>query len=138
MKKKTEIRQFFDDEENRLIVHNGDKTVKLFLKLKAEGFRRRIGTITKSTKTLRLTRDRSKHLHFKSNSYGFNHHVLKEGKLFDKISLSDQHEAWKIPKDYILEHGKFLFFKNQGFELQTFLSLEELNQFKINTKKTRF
>lgn len=138
MKQKAQIRQFFDDDENRLIIHNNDKTVKLFLKLKSEGFRRHIGTITKSTKTLRITRDRSRHLHYMSNSYGFNHHVLSEGTLFNKISLSDQHENWKIPKEYILENGKFLFFKGQGFERQIFLSLEEITQFKINRKKTRF
>jgi len=135
---KVEIRQFFDDDENCLIIYNRDKTVKIFLKLKQENYRRHIGTITKSTRTFVICRNRLKHLHRKSNSYGFNYHIIKHAKLFDTISLSDEYSNWKIPKQFIIDSGKNLYFAKRGFELQRFCSLEDIEPFKINTEKTRF
>ncbi|MBK7362665.1 MAG: hypothetical protein IPJ01_10255 [Micavibrio sp.] len=42
-----------------------------------------------------------------------------------------------IPVKFILENGKFLFFKEQGFEKQIFVSLEQLAEFKITPEQNR-
>ena len=67
----------------------------------------------------------------KNNSYGFNEHLIKTGKTFDKIKLIDDGGTYVFPKSEILEKGKYLFFKEQGFEKQLFLPLEEINKFKV-------
>lgn len=140
MKKQPEIRHFFLDEQghNRIIMHHSEKTVVLYIKLQSEGGRsRKVGVITKSTKTLKITRKRDKHLFRKLNAYGFNEYVLANGKSFDKIWLKDDFNEWKIPVDFILKEGEYLNFKAQGFELQKFISLEKIEQFKVKKKENR-
>ena len=140
MKKQAEIRHFFLDEQghNRIIMHHSEKTVVLYLKLQSEGRRsRKVGVITKSTKTLKITRKRDKHLFRKLNAYGFNEYVLANGKSFDKIWLKDDYSEWKIPTSFILENGEYLNFKQQGLELQKFISLEKIEQFKVKKKENR-
>ena len=103
------IREFFIEPDglNKVIMYQYEKTTELFIKLKAEdGRKRRIGVITKSTKTLRIKRDREKHLFRKLTAYGFNDYVLRTGQSFDKISLKDDIAEWKIPVSFILENGK--------------------------------
>ena len=139
-KKQVVIRNFFIDDEgkNSVVMHQSGKTVVLYLKLESEGKRKRkIGTITKSTKTMKITRNRGKHLFNKMNAYGFNEYILSNAKTFDKIWLKDEFQEWKIPVSFILEHGKYMNFKTQGFELQKFVSLTQIHQFLVD-KKTRF
>ncbi len=79
------------------------------------------------------------HLFIKGNAYGFNDYVLREQNSFDWIRLSDETCHWKIPVKYILDNGKYLIFSQQGFELQRFVSLEELEQFRVlETENRRF
>lgn len=133
-------RQFFLDEEGRNKVHTKStpKTMVLSLQLEAEGSRKRkIGVITKSTKTLVITRRRADHLFIKGNAYGFNEHILQNAKLFNVIRLSDEFHNWKIPVEFILKEGKHLNFKQQGFELQLFVSLEQIAQFRVYKKEGR-
>ena len=51
-------------------------------------------------------------------------------KQFNTIRLQDEFNRWTIPLQYILENGEFLFFKEQGFEKQIFISLNKIEQFK--------
>jgi hypothetical protein len=51
--------------------------------------------------------------------------------------LNDETTHWKIPVKYVLEHGKYLEFSKVGFELQRFVSLEELKQFEVNQNENR-
>ena len=139
-KEQTVVRTFFiqDSTTDKLYTRSTDKKVILSLQLAAEGGKKRkIGTITKSTKTLVIRRRRADHLFRNGNAYGFNQYILKEAKLFDTINLGDEFDNWKIPVKYILEHGQHLNFKQQGFELQLFVSLENLEQFKILKKENR-
>lgn len=137
-----EIREFLIDDSglNRVILKVTDKTMVVWLKLKTEGARKRkIGTITRSTRTMVIKRDRSKHLLIKANAYGFNQYILESAKSFNTIRLSDQYHDWKIPVKDILEKGKFLFFKQQGFEVQRFMSLDELKPYLVAPEtNTRF
>jgi hypothetical protein len=131
------IRSFYIDEQNTLLIKSNDKLiiVKLLLKNMKP---RMIGTVTKSTRTIEMKRKRAKHLHYMSNSYGFNDYILREQTTFDWVRLSDDlGNNWKIPVSYILEKGKYLNFKGQGFELQRFVSLENLEQFRVKAEENR-
>jgi len=125
------IKIIFDASENKIIVTETEKLISIDLKLKNEKRRRHVGFVTKSTRTLNVLRRRGDHLHKLSSSYGFNHKILEISKRFDTVCLQDEYCRWKIPKAYLLEHTNFLFFKKQGFELQTFISLEQLKQFEV-------
>lgn len=130
------IRSFYIDEQNTLLIKSNDKLiiVKLLLKNMKP---RMIGTVTKSTRTIEMKRKRGKHLHYMSNSYGFNDYILREQTTFDWVRLSDDlGNHWKIPVSYILK-GKSLNFKVQGFELQKFVSLENLEQFRVKAEENR-
>lgn len=124
-----------DDRGNLLIIKNNGKRILLSLKLVSEGGRfRKIGVVNLGQATLEIKRQRKKHLFRKGNAYGFNHKLLEDSKLFDKIRLQDEHDEWVIPKSHILEHGSFLHFLNEGFEKQIFTSLESIEQFKRHVR----
>lgn len=134
------IRSFFiaDSTTDKMWLKSTDKKVILSLQLSAEGGRKRkIGTITKSTKTMEIKRRREDHLFRNGNAYGFNQWVMQEAKLFNKIRLSDEHDNWVVPVKFILDEGKHLNFKQQGFELQLFVSLEQLEYYKVTAKQNR-
>jgi hypothetical protein len=131
------IRSFYIDEQNTLLIKSNDRLiiVKLLLKNMKP---RMIGTVTKSTRTIEMKRKRGKHLHYMTNSYGFNDYILREQTTFDWVRLSDDlGNHWKIPVSYILEKGTYLKFKQQGFELQRFVSLENLEQFRVKAEENR-
>lgn len=133
------IRSFFIDDSglNKLMVKQNDKLIILTLKL-GNLKPRRIGTVTKSTRTIEMRRKRGIHLFRNGNAYGFGYYVLKNQTSIDYIRLSDDTGChWKIPVPYLLAKGKFLHFKNQGFELQKFLSLEDLKQFEVQPEENR-
>ncbi len=132
-------RQFFMDEEGKNRVHtkSTEKTVAVSIKLASETKARKIGVITKSTRTMVIERERYKHLFIKGNAYGFNEYILKHAKLFNVIRLSDEFHDWKIPVEFILKEGKYLNFKQQGFELQLFVSLEQLGPYRVYKKEGR-
>lgn len=141
-KEKPKIRQFLLDDTgtNKLIIHNYKKTTIIFLKLKAEGGKtRKIGVTTNSTKTCLIKRKRSLHLFNKGNAYGFNDYVIRNAKNFNKIWLKDDISEWKIPLEFILDNanGQYFHFLGQGFELQKFFSLEEIEQFRVKKKERR-
>ena len=127
-----EIKTIFIDDagKNKIQTTTTDKTITIHLQLVGESRKRKVGTITKSTKTLAITRKRFKHLFIKGNAYGFNEYILANAKLFDKIKLKDELCEWKIPVKFILENGSYLMFKQQGFERQLFVSLTQIDEFK--------
>lgn len=129
------IKSLTDEVGNQLICKNNGKRIIMSLKLVKEDRYRRIGIINLATKTMEVRRKRGLHLFRKGNSYGFNHQLLADAKLFDKIRLFDEEGEWVIPKEYILTNGSFLNFINKGgFERQTFVTLEEIEQFKRQPK----
>jgi hypothetical protein len=148
------LRTFYINSEHRnsiLMVQNDKRTI-LYLKLAAERNRkRRIGVITKSTKTLKVTRIHAKHYFRKLSGYGFNDYVLRTAISFDKIWLKDDYSEWKIPVDYILAKGTIcdskgqeidkeqhiLHFKEKGFERQIFVPLVDIEQFRVLKKENR-
>lgn len=133
------IRNFYiDDSENYLQIKSNDKLIFLRLYLKGESKGRDIGTVTKSTRTIAMRRTRSKHLFKKLNAYGFNDYVLRNQSSVDWVRLSDDlGNHWKIPVNFILDSGTYLNFKGQGFELQRFVSLDDLEQFRVRDEENR-
>lgn len=128
------IRTVGDDFGNLLKCSNNGKRIIISLKLTSEQKHRRLGVINLAQKSIQIRRDRDKHLMYKFDGYGFNHKLLADSKLFDTIRLSDNLAEWVIPKQFILDNGKFLNFKGQGFELQTFVTLSQIEQFKKEPK----
>lgn len=113
---------------DEIIIRN---TKTIHLKLAGEkGRERLIGTIDIEHDWLMVERKRDKHLHRKSLSYGFNEYLIKNAKAFKNIMLHDESGYYLIPLDVIKENGKYLFFKQQGFEVQLFLELEIIKKYK--------
>jgi hypothetical protein len=130
MKKQEVTKQISDSAGNKIIASNNGDRIKVLLKLNTELRSRLLGYVNIKSKSIKIIRKKEVHLLYKNNSYGFNHTLLADAKTFDKILLKDELNAWKIPTQFILDNGKFLFFKEQGFERQIFISLEQINQFK--------
>lgn len=134
-KSKDVTKSVSDDVGNLLLCKNNGTRIILSLKLIRESRYRRIGVINLAQKTITVKRKRSIHLFLKNNSYGFNHKLLSETKLFTKVRLHDEFGEWLIPNEFILENGKYLNFKESGgFELQRFVTLESIEQFKREPK----
>jgi hypothetical protein len=73
-------------------------------------------------------------LHRKSNSYGFNYHLLKLSKSFDYVAINEDDERlFVVPKHAILDYGKVMFFKNSedgnSFEVQIFLNRDIIKNY---------
>ena len=137
--KKTDLvtRTFYIDMDNYLMLSSNDKLINVKLKLKGDKVRQ-IGTVTKSTRTIEIRRVRDRHLFRKLNAYGFNDYVLRHQTSFEWIRLSDDvGDHWKIPVSYVLEKGEYLNFKKEGFELQRFVSLNDLEQFRVKKEENR-
>lgn len=133
-KKPEKISTIVDEKDNMIRCHNNGKRIMLFLRLKSENRNRKIGIIRISTKVMDVVRKRDRHLHYKTNSYGFNQTILEQAKRFTHIRLRDEHCVWKIPVAYILENGIWLHHLQSGFERQRFVSLDDLKQFEVEPK----
>lgn len=122
-----------DSEGNVLVTQNFTDVgvIKVSLKLAREKRERLLGTINILAKELTVTRIRGKHLHVKSNSYGFNHYVLSKTRKFTHVRLIDDKGVYRIPVEEILAEGKFLFFKQAGIEKQIFYPLQLMEKYKV-------
>ena len=119
-----------DEEGNEIITKPNDTGLAIYLKLKSEDRERLVGVVNKTNRTMEVLRDREKHLFRKGNAYGFNNRILEIATTFDTVILMDKISRWEIPVAFILKEGKFLMFKQQGFETQKFVSLEQIEPFK--------
>lgn len=118
-----------DDEGNELVVEKG----KVKLRLASENFARNLGTIVGST--LHVERDSFRHLHHKSNSYGFNYNLLKLPLFRNVVVKVNGSDFYKVPKETIIEKGKIMFFKKTkagSFEVQIFFNRNDLERFKCD------
>jgi hypothetical protein len=133
------IRQFFIDDAggDKLLIKSNDKTIVVYLILQAESRQRKIGVVTKSTKTIYIRRVRVEHLFRQINGYGFCDYILRNQTSFDTVDLFDGIEHWKIPLKFIIDSGKILNFAQQGFERQIFVTLEQIEKFKILQNQNR-
>jgi len=122
---------FNDNGDSFKISHKGN-LLKISLKLHSEPGFRNIGEVKLDDKTLLLKRKRAKHLFRKNNSYGFNEYLIRNGQTFDKIMLADDDAVYLFPKNLVTEKGSYLYFKQEGFEKQIFLPLDEMKEYQIH------
>ncbi len=106
------------------------------LQLVNEPHPRKIGKLIESTSILQVNRDYNNHLFRQTNSYGFNETIIRTATKFDKVELiekrGDDTNKYLIPLQVIKEKGTYLNFKQQGFEIQIFLKLDIIQQYKTN------
>ena len=121
----------FNDNGDFFKVSQKNGLLKINLKLQSEKTQRLIGTVKMEDKTLILKRKKAKHLFRKNNSYGFNEYLIQNGQTFDKIMLADDDAVYLFPKSLVVEKGNYLYFKQEGFEKQIFLPLDELKEYQI-------
>ena len=86
---------------------------------------RNIGWFSDSGDTFHCQRNPAKHLHYKSESYGFNYELLRDGMFVWVFVHLPFNELLVTSRSHILQRGSFLHFKNEGFERQIFLPLTE-------------
>jgi len=105
----------------------------IYIKLVSENVSRRIGDLDYDRERLNIIRKQSVHLFRAGNAYGFNDTIIKTATKFKEIFLmiTDTDESFIIPLSVFKTDGKYLNFKQQGFELQIFLSVNIINQFKV-------
>ena len=118
-----------DEQGNHFVTRESGNVLTICLKLNNETREREIGKVYLKERILEIKRNREKHLFRKNKSYGFNEHVIKTGKTFDKIQLSDEQNTYLFQKELILTKGSYLHFKDLGFERQLFLPLSEMENF---------
>lgn len=129
-----------DEKENVLIIEeNRSKNLNLYIKLENERHRRHIGLINIKSRIMHVERNSTQHILKKANAYGFNHYILSKGQKFDKVALHeiDTGKIYLIDKNYLLKEGQFLFFKQQGFEKQLFLTKEWLDYYEVSCEKEK-
>lgn len=110
-----------DKLSNALLIHFDGRVE---LEIATEKSTRNVGII--KDKTLFVERSSDKHVHRKSNSYGFNYYLLKNVKYFDWVAINeDGVNFYVIPKQTIIDLGNVMYFKNSqdgnSFEVQIFL-----------------
>ncbi len=133
-KEKCVKRTIKDDNGNSIIIENKTGTINIYISLKGENKRRKVGSVNEKSRTIKIKRNRGRHLFRKNNSYGFNYYILSTATKFDFVHLKDDFLECKIPVSTILKIGSFLHFKNSGFEKQIFLSLSEIESWDVKNK----
>ncbi len=126
-----------DGQGNSLLIESkrvqGTQHIDLYIKLASEKYRRHVGRVVENVRRFHVERSENIHLLKKANAYGFNYHVLKVATKFDTVVIHEKESKaiYLIPREDLMEKGKFMFFKQQGFELQTFIDRETLNVYKV-------
>lgn len=118
-------------EGHRFEADEKDGYLYITLHLKGKKAARNIGRVRLADRVLEVSRKRSKHLMLKANAYGFNEYVLREAKKFDRIELTDEYGTYLFSRQLVIDMGRYLHFKEEGFEKQLFLSLNIITNHKI-------
>ena len=118
-------------EGHRFEADEKDGYLYITLHLKGKKAGRSIGRVRLADRVLEVSRKRSKHLMLKANAYGFNEYVLREAKKFDRIELTDEYGTYLFSRQLVIDMGRYLHFKEEGFEKQLFLSLNIITNHKV-------
>lgn len=89
---------------------------------------RKIGWFSNDGNTFHTERNPTKHLHRNSHSYGFNFELLRDSNFTNVVVHLPFGEILETTREYILENGLFLYFKEQGFEKQRFLVVDDFGK----------
>jgi hypothetical protein len=139
---KSEIYKFPDTFGNELILrmlfneYLKPTSATVYLRLQNMGnYPRQIGYIDIPKRTFHCYRDSTKHLHIKSNSYGFNYFLTEERFGIDKINVKIDRSAYTIGIDVLREQSVVFNFKAQGFEVQRFLPVDVILKHGVGRKR---
>lgn len=121
-----------DNFGNVIIVENNKRRISIYLRLASERHRRLIGHIDPKTLTLHVERELDKHLLKKANAFGINNTLLQKSTTFNYVCLheTDTNRVYVFEKQWAIDNGTYLFFKQEGFEKQIFLNRDLLQQFR--------
>jgi hypothetical protein len=111
-----------------------DNKVVVYLNLASEGKRRRdLGYILYPEYTFYCKRETKKHFFQKAKGFGFNYDIINDPFLEIKYIVLevDGTHKYKFPKTILDSYGIVLNFKQQGFELQKFLPMELIKQYRV-------
>lgn len=125
------IKSIEDNNGNIICTKNNGKRIIVYLKVPKFLKIKKIGTINIAKKTLTIKKTREKHLFKKYNAYGLNVYLLRNAKTFDKIKIIDNYNTFYFSLEWALENIKYLTFSKAGYELQGFISLQQLEPLKI-------
>lgn len=105
------------------------------LKLVNEAYSRKLGII--SGNRFIVYRNRAKHTFNKTNSYGFSSEVIEGLYKYVGIKFVDVYDDFGMYRlgIEVIQSGEFLFFKEQGFEKQLFVPLEEIEKYKVELEE---
>jgi hypothetical protein len=118
---------------NRIIVNRNNDKLTVSIQLANNSLNPKpkyIGDIDMTSRTLIVKRSRIKHLLINRNAYGLNYKLITEATRFDTVRIIDEYSTWNIPREYIVEHGQTLLFTKYCHELQIFITLDQIEQFK--------
>ena len=118
------LRIFYDESDSPV-------NANVHLKLSSEGAPRMLGSYEFGTRTFYCRRKTSKHLHRKTNSFGFNWTILGDDylRIENVYVIVDDELHYRFKKSAMDEFGRFLNFKQQGFELQRFMSYDLIKRY---------
>lgn len=117
-----------DQKGNIILSEKSKKGEKFYLYLQGAEYRRLLGELIENT--LFIKRDREKHLHHKTNAYGFNNALIHNLEPSIKVVIKESKRKLKLTStiEDILKNGKYLFFMSEGFEKQIFMPLSLFKQ----------
>lgn len=101
----------------------------IYLKLVNIKVPRFIGFIMDNVAT--VFRNKAEHTMRVNNSYGFSIEVLKALDI-EHINLYEDEAIYSFPISVLEEHGSYLHFKSQGFEIQKFLPHDIIHKYEID------
>lgn len=140
---KSELYEFPDENGNKLVFkmcfnqYLRPVTATVYLKLAdSPSYPRQIGYVDVPTKTFHCFRDSAKHLHIKSNSYGFNYFLTDKKFGIEKIKVKIDNVSYCFDTELLNSDSAVMFYKSQGFEVQKFLPFDIIKNHKVGRKKT--
>lgn len=118
--------------------YNGDALLNVYLRLKDEKHRKRIGKINTVTRCFHVELSEDMHMLKKANAYGFNHYLLLNASTFDSVVLHIGKCIYKIDRRHILNEGQFLINNQQGYEKEIYLTQEWIDHYEITVEAHKY
>ena len=121
-----------DRKGNVFIAEHTKEDIFVYIYLKSEDRKRYIGRINKEQRMLFIRRDRKKHCHRKTSSYGFCFKLFKESTRFDTVHMRDEFGSFQFTRSLVIKESSVMNFTQaedgNDYELQYFLPIKVMNK----------
>ena len=129
-------KSYLDDDNNTLTFFWKAKKIKLTLAGSADRKpeTRWIGKMDRPNNQVIVRRYEEAHRFQNMNGFGFNRLLcdkMKEDAGCSFFYVKTKYGEFRVPVKELLKQGEHYHFKAQGFELQIFMSLEQLEKYKV-------